>query len=222
MSFGAMLTDENGVPFYIDGTQPLTLTEKRVLSVAGTVNTQTLFANDGAVRFVFVNSNGPQGIGSTTCESLIMTNGSWVLQCSGPARTVNVYIFGYQYQPVPGWGIAIYDSSGNCILTNETKVLRDVQAIGDITDINNSGNNIDITKSGTWAVAPTMTGYFHGVNSSTGQPVSVNAAYYSSARYDGTTTEITSGYIGNVDGTAANATWVNYRNTITAIDVSNY
>ncbi|MDQ1226451.1 hypothetical protein QE443_002612 [Pantoea ananatis] len=33
MSFGALLTDSQGVPFYIDGTRPLTLVNKVVFSV---------------------------------------------------------------------------------------------------------------------------------------------------------------------------------------------
>jgi len=227
MAFGPLLTDQNGVAFYIADTMPLTLLEKRVLNVpsaSGEGSAQELFANDGAMRFVFVNSTGAQGGGTETCEFLLL-NGStnrWQLNCRGAARTVNVFIFGYQFQPIPAWGIQINDSQGRCILTNESKVLRDVQNIGDSGNANNSGYVINQTLSGQWAVAPTMTGYFAGVNNSSGQPIPVVARFCSSARFNGSTTQIASGYLGNIDGNASNATYTNYRNRITAINVARY
>lgn len=226
MAFGALLADASGVPFYIADTMPLSLLEKRMLSVpavTGNGSVQDLFANDGAIRFVFVNSNASQGSNSN-CEALQLnsTNNRWQLSCRGAARTVNVFIFGYQFQPIPAWGIQINDSQGRCILTNETKVLRDVQNIGDSTNVNNSGFVINTTLSGQWAVAPVFTGYFAGVNNSSGQPIPIVAQYCSSARFNGSTTQITSGYLGNLDSNASNATLSNYRNRITAIDVSRY
>ncbi len=226
MAFGALLADSSGVPFYIADTMPLSLLEKRVLSVpavGGSGSSQDLFANDGQIRFVFVNSTAPQGSNSN-CEALVLdtTNNKWKLMCAGSARTVNVFIFGYQFQPIPSWGIQINDSQGRCILTNETKVLRDVQNIGDSTNANNSGYVINSTLSGQWAVAPVYTGYFAGVNNSSGQPIPIVAQYCSSARYNGSTTQIASGYLGNLDGSASNATWSNYRNRITAINVDRY
>lgn len=227
MDFGALLADTNGTPFFIADTMPLTLLEKRVVNVlaaSGEGTVQTLFANDGALRFVFVNSTGAQGQAKETCEFLQLnqSTGNWQLNCRGAARTVNIFIFGFQYQPVPAWGIQINDSQGRCILTNETKVLRDVRNLGDPTVANNSGYVLDTTLNGQWAVAPVMTGYFSGVNNSTGQPMPVVARYVSSARYNGVTTQIASGYLGNIDSVTSNATFLNYRNRITAIDVSRY
>ncbi|WP_293797027.1 hypothetical protein [uncultured Pantoea sp.] len=227
MAFGTLLTDQNGVAFYIGETMPISLLEKRVLNVpavGGEGSAQDLFANDGALRFVFVNSTGAQAGGSSTCEFLMLNNstGRWQLNCVGAARTVNVFIFGYQFQPVPSWGIQINDAQGRCILTNETRVLRDVQNLGDPSNVSNSGYNINQTLSGQWAVAPTMLGYFAGVNNSSGQPMPVVARFCSSARFNGSTTQIASGYLGNIDGNASNATYTNYRNRITAINVARY
>ncbi|MGX9240000.1 hypothetical protein ACWXWB_02780 [Pantoea dispersa] len=227
MTYGALLTDQNGVAFYIADTMPLTLLEKRVLNVpsgSGEGSPQDLFANDGTLRFVFVNSNGAQGNGRDTCEFLLLnsSNNRWQLNCRGAARTVNVFIFGYQFQPIPAWGIQINDSQGRCILTNESKVLRDVQNIGDSGNPNNSGYTLDQTLQGEWAVAPIMTGYFAGVNNSSGQPIPVMARYCSSARYNGATTQLASGYLGNLDSGATSATYTNYRNRITAINVAKY
>ncbi len=226
MSYGAMLTDSAGVPFYIGDTMPLTLLEKRVLnvpSVSGSGTVINLFNNDGVIRFVFVNSNGAQGNRSSTCEALELSGGVWGLRCAGEARTVNVYIFGYQFQPVPAWGIQINDSQGRCILTNETKVLRDVQKLGDEGSDSGSGLNANFSISGEWAVAPAYTGNYSGTVSQGGQVYPVVAQYASSARFNGSTTQITSGYIGNLNtGGGGTGTLTNYRNRLVAVNVQRY
>lgn len=226
MSYGAMLTDSAGVPFYIGDTLPLTLLEKRVLSVpaaSGTGAVINLFNNDGVIRFVFVNSNGAQGNTQSTCEALELSGGVWSLRCAGAARTVSVYIFGYQFQPIPAWGIQINDSQGRCILTNETKVLRDVQKLGDEGSDTGSGLNANFTLNGEWAVAPAYTGNYVGTVSQGGQVYPVVAQYASSARFNGSTTQITSGYIGNINtGGGGTGTLTNYRNRLVAVNVLRY
>lgn len=221
MAFGAIITDAAGVPFYIDGTMPLTLIEKRVLTVGvGETNT-VLFADDGVLRFVFTNSNAPQGT-NETCEALLVSGGNWILRSVGAARTINVYIFGYQYQPIPAWGVQINDAQGRCILTNESKVLRDVQAYGNPADNLSSGMQINTTIAGTWAIAPMNTGYYTAVTNAGGQPQSIVRAYYASARYNGSTTQLTSGFIGNSGSGEQNQVLTNFRNRITAINVARY
>lgn len=226
MSYGAMLTDSAGVPFYIGDTMPLTLLEKRVLSVpaaSGSGAVINLFNNDGVIRFVFVNSNGAQGNAQSTCEALELSGGVWSLRCAGAARTVNVYIFGYQFQPIPAWGIQINDAQGRCILTNETKVLRDVQKLGDEASDAGSGLNANFNISGEWAVAPAYTGNYTGTVSQGGQVYPVVAQYASSARFNGSTTQITSGYIGNINtGGGGTGTLTNYRNRLVAVNVLRY
>lgn len=225
MGYGALLADANGVPFYIENTSPLSLIEKRVIGIPGNGGGDfrtLLFNNDGAIRFVFVNSGSPQGDG-TACQALLLNNdNNWYLRSNSPGQTVNVYIFGYQFQPVPAWGIQINDAQGRCILTNETKVLRDVQAIGNPADPNNSGFVLNTTLGGNWAIAPAMTGYFAGVINQGNQPRPVVASYYSDARFNGSTTQIRSGFIGNIESGVSNATYSNYRNRLTAINVSRY
>ncbi|MBD9551543.1 hypothetical protein IB221_04590 [Pantoea sp. PNT01] len=226
MSYGAMLTDSAGVPFYIGETMPLTLLEKRGLSVpaaSGSGAVINLFNNDGVIRFVFVNSNGAQGNAQSTCEALELSGGVWSLRCAGAARTVNVYIFGYQFQPIPAWGIQINDAQGRCILTNETKVLRDVQKLGDEASDAGSGLNANFNISGEWAVAPAYTGNYTGTVSQGGQVYPVVAQYASSARFNGSTTQITSGYIGNINtGGGGTGTLTNYRNRLVAVNVLRY
>lgn len=226
MSYGAMLTDSAGIPFYIGDTMPLTLLEKRVLSVgsaSGSGAVINLFNNDGTIRFVFVNSNGAQGNAQSTCEALELSGGVWNLRCAGAARTVNVYIFGYQFQPVPAWGIQINDSQGRCILTNETKVLRDVQKLGNEGSDADSGFQANFTLNGEWAVAPAYTGSYVGTVSQGGQVYPVVAQYASSARFNGSTTQITSGYIGNLNtGGGGSGTLTNYRNRLVAVNMQRY
>lgn len=226
MAYGAMLTDSAGIPFYIGDTMPLTLLEKRVLNVpavSGSGTVINIFNNDGAIRFVFANSNASQGNGLSTCEVLELSGGIWSLRCAGPARTVNVYIFGYQFQPVPAWGIQINDSQGRCILTNETKVLSDVQKLGNEGSETGSGLNANFTLSGEWAVAPVYTGNYTGTVSVGGQVYPVVAQYASSARFNGSGTQITSGYIGNTSsGGGGTGTLTNYRNRLVAVNVQRY
>ncbi|MGC0786728.1 hypothetical protein [Pantoea agglomerans] len=226
MSYGAMLTDSAGVPFYIGDTMPLTLLEKRVLSVPASSGTGTvinLFNNDGVIRFIFVNSNGAQGNAQSTCEALELSGGVWSLRCAGATRTVSVYIFGYQFQPIPAWGIQINDPQGRCILTNETKVLRDVQKLGDEGSDAGSGFTANFTLNGEWAVAPAYTGSYVGTVSQGGQVYPVVAQYASSARFNGSTTQITSGYIGNLNtGGGGTGTLTNYRNRLVAVNVQRY
>jgi hypothetical protein len=215
-----MLTDAAGVPFYIGDTMPLTLLEKRIITAsAGIID---LFTGDGSPRYVFVNSNAPQGGSLPTCEALEISGNVWRLRVAGPTRQINVFIFGYQFQPIPAWGIQINDAQGRCILTNETKVLCDVQNLGDSAADASSGYQFQTTLSGVWAVAPVYTGYFSGVINQNGQPMPVNAQFASSARSNGSTTQIASGYIGNVESGVSSATYSNYRNRITAINVSRY
>lgn len=225
MAYGALLTDSAGVPFYIGDTMPLTLLERRVLNVAeasGSGGLIGLYNNDGAVRFTFVLSNGPQATGTNTCEALELSGGVWNLRYAGPARQLTVYIFGYQFQPIPSWGIQINDAQGRCILTNETKVLRDVQKLGDPGSDAGSGMNTNITLSGQWAVAPAYTGSFVGTVNQAGQPMPVVQQFASSARFNGNTTQIVSGYIGNSAAGGATGTTTNYRNRLTAVNVARY
>lgn len=220
MGFGALLTDDQGVPFYIDGTRPLTLISRLTFNVNsnGTVNTLDLYQNDGAVRFVFIQSNGND---TQKAEWLQLDGSTWRLYATSGTRTVTVFIFGFATQPVPAWGIAIWDANGTCILTNESKVLRDVTQLGDVTNANASGYLYRGTLGGSWAVAPVYTGLFSGTDNSSGQPRPVNTPLYASAYYDGTNTVINSHSHGSTAGVVTGS-YSNARNTIIAVNVARY
>lgn len=225
MSYGAMLTDQNGVPFYIDGTMPLTLLEKRTVStISSGFSSVDLYRNDGTIRFTFILSNGPWS-DATCCEWLQLESGIWRMYYNGSSqRTVEVYIFGYKFQPIPAWGIQINDAQGRCILTNETKVLRDVQGFGNPADNNNSGYTINQSLTGKWAVLPQSTGLFTAVLVGDGQTRPVTANYWSSARYNGSQTKICSGYRGSIGsgGGIQNPTYTNSRTRLFCINVARY
>lgn len=222
MGFGALLTDQQGVPFYIDGTRPLTLINKIVINVpassGGTVYSQAVYNNDGAVRFVFMQSNSSE---STAAEWLQLDNNVWTFYATLRPRTVTLFVFGYANQPVPAWGIAIWDASGDCILTNESKVLRDVTQLGDVTNDNASGYKLSATLSGSWAVAPAMTGILNAVDNSTGQPRPVVILLWANAFFDGSNTVISTHSNGSSAGVSS-AVYTSARNILTAVNTSRY
>lgn len=222
MSFGAMFTDGDGVPFYIDGTMPLTMIDRRSISVYAD-QVIDLHPNDGQIRFVFTNSNAAFD-SRNTGEWLYLnqSDNRFKLQCPGGNRVVNIYIFGYQYQNPSGWGFQVNDSSGRCILTHTSKVLRDVRNFGDKSQDTQSGFRYRGTLNGNWAVAPCETGYFFGVVNQGSQPRPSVARYVSSARFNGSQTLLTSGYIGNPESGASNVTYSNTRCLFSCIDVSKY
>ncbi|MDI6536318.1 hypothetical protein QMA77_05125 [Pantoea ananatis] len=224
MSFGALLTDSQGVPFYIDGTRPLTLVNKVVFSVPspGGLRSIDLYPNDGVIRFVFIQDNA--GTTSNYCSWLQMDSNTWRLYMNYQAGTsVTVFIFGYANQPVPAWGVAIWDAQNNCILTNESKVLRDVTSLGDQSSDTNSGFRFTGTLAGSWAVAPFWSGLFTGVDNSTGQARPVSATFYLAAHFNGSQTFLRSGIgQGSVDGNVSNPSYSNSRCLLTCINVDKY
>lgn len=222
-TWGAMLTDTSGVPFYIDDTLPLCLISKTTYSLnlnGGTVVSQPVHPNDGAVRFIFVNSPDQNVYFWYAYDS---TSGTWRVyaSCQGAsAFRLTVYIFGYQYQTPPTWGVAIWDAQGRCVITNETKVLRGVNPIG-TEGAENAGYNINTTLTGNIAVAPAMTGAVTGIIQSGGtRPF--EARYYTSAYFNGSSTLIKSVATATVSGGVQNITYTNFRNTLTAVNVARY
>jgi len=222
-TWGAMLTDTAGVPFYIDDTMPLCMISKTTYTLnlnGGTVASQAIHSNDGAVRFIFVNSPDPNVYFWYAYDS---TSAMWRIyaSCQGASTfRLNVYVFGYQYQTPPKWGIAIWDAQARCVITNETKVLRGVSPVG-TEGAESAGYNISTTLTGNIAVAPAMTGAVTGVIQSGGtRPF--EARYYTSAYYNGSTTLIKSLATDAVAGGVQNITYTNFRNRIISTDMSRY
>ncbi|WP_130834350.1 hypothetical protein [[Erwinia] mediterraneensis] len=216
MKFGALLTDTQGNPFYVDGTLPLSLASKTTYPIGD----RTVHANDGALRFVFCNSTTANVNFYYYYDS---ASNTYKINASGtPGSTFTVYIFSYQYQTPPPWGVAIWDEQGRCIITHETKVLRGVVRVG-TPGAESAGYNINTTLAGNYAVAPEMLGYITGVVYQGNMPYPFLAPFFTSAYYNGSSTVIKA--VGRGDsggGGAGNITNINYRNAIKAIDITNY
>jgi len=218
--YGAYLTDQQGNPYYILDTLPLCLVSKQTFTRTASNGTIDIHDNDSTFRLVFCRSN----IGGVSFYyALNSVTGKYAIYSSGPGTyTIDIYIFGYQYQTPPKYGLAIWDSAGRCVITNETKVLRGVEVVGNQADPNASGYNASATLSGEWAVAPDVMGYFTGVINQGGQVYPVRAVAYTSAYISGSNTVIKSEFVGDSGSGASNVQFVNHRNTIKAIDISRY
>lgn len=216
--YGAMLTDASGVPYYILDTMPLCLLEVKtlVLNDSGSYYGQkAVHANDGAIRFVFVQTSS----GSTSAFYYTLFNGTWFIRGTFGA-SVTVYIFGYEYQIPPKYGIAIWDAQGRCVITHETKVLSGVRNLG-TEGQDSSGYKLDTTLSGSWAVAPAIDGMFIGI---VGQPSprTVQIPFATNAYYNGSTTRINSNTTGTDSGPFLSTSYLNSNIRLQCIDVSRY
>lgn len=218
--YGAYLTDQQGNPYYILDTMPLCLISKQSFTRTASNGVIDIHDNDSVFRMVFCRSNIA---GVSFYYALNTTTGKYAIFSSGPGTyTIDVYVFGYQYQTPPTFGIAIWDAAGRCVMTNETKVMRGVEVVGNQTVESNSGYNVNTTLAGDWAVAPDVMGYFTGVINQGGQVYPVRAVAYTSACKSGNNTVIKSEFVGDSGSGASNVQFINHRNTIKAINVSMY
>ena len=226
--YGAFI-DVNGNPFITPMSTPFALYSKGTIASGNTNNTQyaeryvdipqgvpviafckTTDTNNGTALSAFTFRSGPN-VGKVYFQGVNPNNQAFVL---------TYYIFAIFPQPLPRWGIAIWDSQGKVILTNETKVLSDLNTVG-TPGFSGGGLNIDVTLQGSWAVVPTVLGNSQIQTGTlpTGQPVIDNATAGSSCRYNGSRTRITAQSTrasGNVLSTTNNG------NVITAINTAAY
>ena len=218
--YGAFLTDQQGNPYYILDTMPLCLINKQSFTVTGVSGNIAIHDNDSVFRLVFCRANKAE-----VCFNYILDSftGKYAIKHAGPGTYVlDVYTFGYQYQTPPAEGIAIWDSAGRCVITNETKVLRGVQVIGNQADANASGYFAAGTLAGNWAIAPDIMGSFNGVVYQGTQAYPIQAIAYSSAYKSGNNTIIKSEFVGDGSSGASNVQYYNRRNTIKAINVDRF
>ncbi|MFU2317780.1 hypothetical protein [Rahnella sp. PCH160] len=220
-TWGALFTDQYGNPWITPDTTPMCLVQKIVLtpSTGGTYNLPVnssspfIIACHATVNNVIFYINK---LGSTYTLSY------QVAGTGGSPGTVTIYIFGYVIpQPLPKWGVAIWNAAGQCILTNETKVMNPPVGYGTIGSTTDIGYLVDKTASGKWAVLPRVMGIVTGVYSGS------QARPYSSpidtlAYYDGNSTRLSAGTRVAPSGSIINVGYANSRDQIFAIDVSRY
>lgn len=141
------------------------------------------------------------------------------------AFTLTVYLFTIfpQSMPNPPYGLAVWDdTTGDLVITHESKILTDVVTIG--TAGANGGINIDETKSGKWAIIPGVAGQQVWRITGGGPggqlwPVPVTFT----AVYNGSSTRIfTAAAQAIPSGSAQPMAPVNAGNTVVAVEVSRY
>ena len=221
-NYGAFLTEQQGNPYYILDTMPLCLVDKKSFTISGGRGVSVIHPNDSTFRLVFCRTN----VAGSSFQYYLdtVTTGSYVIDSRGSSSgfTLDVYIFGYQYQTPPKYGIAIWDAAGRCVITNETKVLRGVEVVGNQADPNASGYNAAGTLAGDWAIAPDIMGNFTGVINQGGQVYPIQAVAYTSAYKSGNNTVIKSEFVGDSGSGASNVQFFNRRNTIKAINIARF
>ncbi len=221
MDWGALLITDNGAPFITPQSIPLALISKKTAAISSgsgavTTVTQTFPAGRPVIPFVYttVNCVVSYSVSGTTCTVSVRLP-------AATGGTVTVYFFSIFPQPLPDWGIAIWDEQGVCILTNETRVLTDVTSIG-TNGSDNAGFSINTTLAGKYGIIPGMSGLATGVINSGGtRPWS--SQYFFSAVLNGGVTNIGQAQTaGNPGSEVSNLAYHNMKNRVYALSLVNY
>ncbi|HFI6269047.1 TPA: hypothetical protein ACGRWC_000544 [Escherichia coli] len=207
-TFGAYLRLSNGNIFVTPEATPMCLYTRQDISCPPTQNTS---------RYIAVPINKPvmvfvkTSIGGVTA-SVSRANSGQILCAFGRdtnnTYTATVYVFSIFSPSLPEWGMAIWNASGELVLTNESRILTDIVTVG--SPGNSGGINIDQTLSGSYAICPQLLGAVVGQGS---------ASIYAAAYYNGINTRIygvTAGGVFNPTG------YINHGNAITAIKTNAY
>lgn len=222
--FGAMIVMDNGQPFVTPQSTPFCLYGKYEFnSVAnGTAQhiEQNIAIDDSYPVMVFVKTTNTA---QPTPVIAYRIGGSVYIAGDNPygqSFTLTAYVFAIFPQSLPPWGFAIWDATGKLVLTNESRVLTDLQTVG--TPGDTGGVNIDQTLQGSYAVAPCILGssIWQVTNSSAGQPIIINITAYTGARFDGKNTRINAA--GNRVGQGSSIGGTNTGMAITAINTAAY
>lgn len=219
--WGALLTTDNGAPFITPQSIPLALISKKTAAVSGasgavTTITQTFTAGRPIIPFVCCS------VGCVTSYSVSGTTCTVSVSKADADGTAYVYFFTIFAQSLPTWGIAIWDEQGTCILTNETRVLTDVESVGVNGSDAAGGYNINTTKTGKYGIIPAMSGLVTGIIHSGGtRPFS--SQYFFRATWNGNSTVIGSAPTnGSPPSGTTGVAYHNMRNCVYALNLANY
>lgn len=196
-TFGAYLRLSNGNVFVTPESTPMCLYKRVALNSS---QQQTISVPSGKPVMVFIKNtnNTATGIAYRASSSTIVI----------PPGNGYAYIFSIFPPSLPKWGMAIWNASGELVLTNESKILTDIVTVG--TAGSKGGIYIDQTLSGSYAVVPQILGAIVGQGSAT---------IYTAAYYNGSTTRICGKAAGGVAGQIG---YINHGNAITAIKTDAY
>lgn len=215
MNWGALITADDGTAFITDESTPISLQGIYTASGSRTV-TQSIPVNTDDVVLPFCLATGDAyftyGINGSILNVTAQTNDS-----NSSPFSFTCYVFTTRAQPVPAWGVAIWNKNGKCILTNETKVLTDVVNIG-TKGGSSSGMNLTSTKAGKWAIIPEAAGFYVGVIQQ--RPFQIGVGF--TARYNGSNTVITGIMGSTVPAGGQLGTPLDMKTAVRAIDVSRY
>lgn len=178
MNWGALITADDGTQFITDESTPVSLQGIYTASGSSLV-TQVIPFDTSDVVLPFCISTGNTYFSYGISGNNIQVTAQ-AADTDSAAFIFTVYLFTTRAQPVPSWGVAIWDKSGKCILTNETKVLTDIQNLG-TKGASDSGLGLTRTMAGKWAILPEVSGYIVGVIQQ--RPFQIGVAFAS--RYDG-------------------------------------
>ncbi len=219
MDWGALLVTENGAPFITPQSIPLAMYSRKQAAVfaggASTVISETFPSGRPVIPFVYTT------VSCTTSYTVSGNTCTVTFKNSSGNGTAYVYFFTIFAQTLPSWGIAIWDEQGTCILTNETRVLTDVQAIG-TNGSDSAGFSINTTLAGKYGIVPAMSGLATGVIMDGGtRPWS--SQYFFSAVFNGSTTQIAQALTGGSAGSGvSNLGYHNMKNSVYALNLANY
>lgn len=193
MSFGAFLTREDGTPFYIQDTTPLALVRRQTFSIDATVNSGSgqrisLDAVGALPYLYFIRFDQTDGWGYQTTSDGV--HGIVVGAFSSGVVSGTIYVFGAVAQPIPAWGIAIYDSTGKCILTNETRVLAGVDIVNPTGSPGTAGY-LNENYNGKFAIVPGRCGaIIYSTTGAAGSPVTQVITQATGCYWNGSVTSI--------------------------------
>lgn len=146
--YGAMI-DVNGNPFITPNSTPFALYTRSEFNSYANGNTQ----ETNNVSYIDLPADYPVSVfcrteGNSSPAGIVSyLDGRRIRILSnsrGSAYKLIAYVFAIFPQTLPRWGMAIWNASGELILTNETKVLSDLETVP-------GGININTSKGGAWA-----------------------------------------------------------------------
>lgn len=104
--------------------------------------------------------------------------------------TLTAYVFAIFPQTLPAWGFAIWDATGKLVLTNESRVLSDLQTIGTPEQV---GHQHRPDSCGVMGCCTCTTGSVSDSEQLYPAPTIYTINAYSSCRFDGANTRINAG-----------------------------
>ncbi|EIX4507353.1 hypothetical protein BvCmsKKNP019_04061 [Escherichia coli] len=196
-TFGAYLRLSNGNIFVTPDSTPMCLYSRVALNSS---QQQTIAVPNGKPVMVFIKNT------DDTATGVAYRNSSSTIVI--PPGNGYAYIFSIFPQSRPKWGMAIWNASGELVLTNESRILTDIVTVG--TAGSSGGIYIDQTLPGSYAVVPQILGAAVGMGSAT---------IYTESYYNGSNTRIRGKMVGSLQQIYG---YINHGNAITAIKTDAY